>query len=225
MLHAFDTDQSYVEALSSRVVSLLQNAMTSNGRACLAVSGGHSPIALFHALSSRADLDWARVRIRLVDERFVSPDNEDSNEHLVRTHLLRDKARDAQFTGLVGDPASLDRSLEQANRQTDPLDLVILGMGDDGHTASLFPHAAQLSQGLDPRQTHRYLHVTPPAAPHERISMTLAALLGAGQLILAISGAHKREIYAQAARKSNPEHPVSYVLNQSAAPIDVYWHG
>jgi 6-phosphogluconolactonase len=199
--------------------------MTSNGRACLAVSGGHSPIALFHALSSRADLDWARVHIRLVDERFVSPDNEDSNEHLVRTHLLRDKARDAQFTGLVGDPASLDRSLEQANRQTDSLDLVILGMGDDGHTASLFPHAAQLSQCLDPRQTHRYLHVTPPAAPHERISMTLAALLGAGQLILAISGAHKREIYAQAARKSNPEHPVSYVLNQSAAPIDVYWHG
>lgn len=224
MWHAFDANPPYVDALSARIAALLRSAIDHRGTACLAVSGGHSPIALFQSLSRRADVDWAQVRIRLVDERFVSPDSADSNAHLVRTHLLADQARAAQFTGLVGDPSDLDRSVALANRQTDPLDLVILGMGDDGHTASLFPRAAQLAQGLDLARTQRYLHVTPPAAPYERISMTLAALLGAGQLILAIAGAQKRQVYEQAVRAASPDYPVSYVLNQEAAPIDVYWH-
>ncbi|HEU0231089.1 MAG TPA: 6-phosphogluconolactonase [Burkholderiaceae bacterium] len=224
MLRTFDTNEGYVEALSARIAALLRAAITINGRACLAVSGGHSPIALFQALSQRSDVDWTRVLVRLVDERFVAPDNADSNEHLVRTYLLTNEARSARFTGLVCDPANLDRSLEQANRQTEHLDLVVLGMGDDGHTASLFPRAAQLAQGLDPAQTGRYLHVTPPAASHERISMTLRALLGASQLILAIAGQNKRQIYEQAASATTVDYPVSFVLNQTSTPIDVYWH-
>jgi 6-phosphogluconolactonase len=223
MWHPFETNDLYVAALSARITGILQAAIRRDGSACMAVSGGHSPIALFQALN-RADIDWARVHIRLVDERFVSPENPDSNEHLVRTHLLQNRAAGAQFTGLVGDPANLEASLEQANAQDRPLTLAILGMGEDGHTASLFPGAAQLEDGLAPAATQRYLHVTPPDAAYERISMTLAALLGAQHLILAISGSKKRAVYEQAAKQASRRFPVSFVLNQSKAPIDVYWH-
>lgn len=223
MWHPFETNDLYIAALSTRIIGMLQAAIQRDGVACMAVSGGHSPIALFQALN-RADIDWARVHIRLVDERFISPDDPDSNEHLVRTHLLQNKAANAQFTGLVSDAANLDASLKQANMQNQPLTLVILGMGEDGHTASLFPNAAQLEDGLASTTAQRYLHVTPPDAAYERISMTLTALLGAQHLILAISGSTKRSIYEQAANQTSRQFPVSFVLNQSKAPIDVYWH-
>jgi len=223
MWHPFETEALYVAALAARVSGILQDAIDRDGQAAMAVSGGHSPIALFQALSHIA-ISWERVQIRLVDERFVAPESPDSNEHLVRTHLLQGKAAAAHFTGLVSDPSNLARCLEHANRQRDPLALAILGMGEDGHTASLFPQAQQLQQGLDAGQTQRYLHVTPPSAAYERISMTLAALLQTRQLILAISGPQKRQIYEQAARAATSEFPVSYVLDQDKAPIDVYWH-
>lgn len=223
MWHAFETNDLYVTALSARIIDILRTAIQRDGSACMAVSGGHSPIALFQALN-RADLAWQHVHIRLVDERFVNPYNPDSNEHLVRTYLLQNNAASARFTGLISDPTSLDASLQQANKQDQPLTLAILGMGEDGHTASLFPKAAQLEQGLSPDTKQRYLHVTPPVAAYERISMSLTALLGTQQLILAISGSTKRDIYQQAAKQASRQFPVSFVLNQNKAPIDIYWH-
>src|SRR3546814_14354531 len=120
MWHPFETNELYVTALAARIADILHNAVQRDGAACMAVSGGHSPIALFQALN-RADIAWEHVRIRLVDERFVDPADPDSNEHLVRTNLLQNKAAAAHFTGLVSDPATLDRSLEQANKQPDRL--------------------------------------------------------------------------------------------------------
>ena len=198
-------------------------ALQRTERAGLALSGGRSPILLFERLSHE-DIPWHRVAISLVDDRYVPIDHEDSNEALVRRHLLQNNAKAADFTGLVGDAKDIARSVALANQLNAPIDVAVLGMGDDGHTASLFPHAAQLPQALDPNQTSRYVHITPPTAPHERISMTLAAILAAGHLILPIAGEHKRAVLREAQRGVTPALPVSYVAAQAGVPLDVYWH-
>lgn len=223
MWHPFETSELYLNALVDRVSAILRQATQNQGQAHMAVSGGHSPIPFFNALSD-VDLDWPNIHISLVDERFVAPNTDDSNEHLVRTHLLIGKARRAHFTGLVSDTGDINRCLDQANQQTQALTLAILGMGEDGHTASLFPKAPELADALDMTQSRRYVRITPAAAPHERISMTLAALLHTQQLILTISGSEKRRVYEQAAQGATPDHPVSYLITQTEAPFDVYWH-
>lgn len=222
-LHEYQTPQAYVQALIQVIATTLGRAIEQDGRAALAVSGGRSPIPVFDALS-KVDLPWEAVHIMLVDERFVPPDHPDSNERLVRDHLLRNKAAAARFTGLVSQANDIQASVRQANTLDDRITLALLGMGDDGHTASLFPGAKQLAAGLAPDANQRYLHVTPPQAPHERISMTLATLLSSERLILAISGQDKRHVLNCAAQGTNAELPISYVLNQSGVLLDVYWH-
>ncbi|NYT38217.1 6-phosphogluconolactonase [Allopusillimonas soli] len=223
MWREFESSVDCARALATDIGTRLERVVERNGSAGLAVSGGRSPIALFETLSG-LDLPWAAINISLVDERFVPTDSEDSNEHLVRTHLLRGSAAHAHFTGLVTDADDLAHSLETANLAEGDPAVVVLGMGDDGHTASLFPGAPQLPQGLDPRSPQRYVHITPPHAPHERISMTLRAILSARRIILLISGAHKREVLGRAATGPDPALPVSYVINQTGVPFDVYWH-
>jgi 6-phosphogluconolactonase len=222
-LHACADEAACVHDLAAAIVATLGRAIGAQGRAGLAVSGGRSPIPLFEELSNAA-LDWSCVDIALVDERFVAPSDPDSNEGLVRRYLLQGRAAQARFTGLVSDPANMDACLERANRPAGELTLAILGMGEDGHTASLFPRAPELPQALDPAQLLRYVRVTPVAAPHQRISMTLAALLRARYRILFIGGAAKRAVLERAAPASTTAMPVSFVLNRPDAPIDVYWH-
>lgn len=223
MHYDFDNSQDYLDGISGKISALLGTAIAQTGRAGLAVSGGRSPVPLFERLS-REDLHWEKVDVTLVDERFVSPEHPDSNAYLVRKHLLKNRAQRARFTGLVSHPDDLALCLREANRQNAPITLAVLGMGDDGHTASLFPDAPQLEQALDLHTSQRYIHISPPDAPYERISMTLAAILKAEQLIVTISGTHKRRIVDQAAQGPTPQLPISYVITQTGAPLDVYWH-
>ena len=223
MQHDFDEKQDCLDSMVDQIAAVLIDAIERTGRAGLAVSGGRSPVPLFQRLSLE-DLPWENVHVTLVDERFVAPDHPDSNELLVRTHLLKNRARRAQFTGLVSHPDDLALSVQEANHQSHKIDLALLGMGEDGHTASLFPDAPELAQALDTRASHRYIHVSPPLAAQQRISMTLAALLATGHLLLAISGAHKRRVLEQAALQPTPRLPVSYILSQTGVPLDVYWH-
>ena len=222
-LHTYADEASCVRELAASIAAILGQAIGEQGRAGLAVSGGRSPIALFEALSD-TELDWSRVDISLVDERFVAPSDPDSNEGLVRRYLLQARAAQARFTGLVSDPASMAASLERANQATGELTLALLGMGEDGHTASLFPQAPELAQALDPAQALRYVSVTPESAAHLRISMTLAALLRARRRILFIGGAAKRAVFERACIAKTTAMPVSFLLDQPDAPIDVYWH-
>lgn len=223
MWHEFESTGPCLDAMVRGISDTLLDAIRARGRAGLAVSGGRSPAALFDRLS-KTDLPWNQISISLVDERFVESESPDSNERLVRSHLLKGKAAQAHFTGLVSHPFDIARSVAQANLQQGELSLVILGMGDDGHTASLFPGAPQLPQAMDPSQTARYMAVSPPAAPHERISMTLAAILGAGRIMLHISGQAKRQTFERATRAITPALPISYIIHQHGAPFDVYWH-
>lgn len=211
-----------VAALVQAVGDPLAAALDAGGDAVLAVSGGRSPVPLFHALRD-ADLDWSRVLITLVDERCVAPGHADSNERLVREHLLAGRAAAARFAGLVRDPADIAGSVAAANAAARPITVALLGMGEDGHTASLFPGAPELATGLDPANPAHYLAVTPPAAPHTRISLTLAALLQSRRLVLAIAGPIKRRVFDAAGAALSPDLPVSALVHQTRVPLDVYW--
>ena len=223
MWHEFESADQCVPALAGDICVRLKHAIQTTGRAGLAVSGGRSPRELFDALSL-VELPWDQVDISLVDERFLAPEDADSNERLVRSHLLQHKAARAHFTGLVSDPLDLQGSLERANSQAADLTIVLLGMGEDGHTASLFPDARQLEQGLSLDAPQRYIHVTPPSAAHERISMTLAAILSAQHIIVHITGDHKRKIMSKAMESISPALPISYVIAHAKAPCDIYWN-
>ncbi|OQS34911.1 6-phosphogluconolactonase [Chromobacterium haemolyticum] len=218
----FSDSEQQSTALANSVASRLSAAIASQGAAVLAVSGGKSPIPFFHMLSTMA-IDWSKVTVTLVDERFVPDSHPDSNAALVRAHLLRDRAVEARFLPLVGDAADIDAEVARANAGFVPPTVAILGMGEDGHTASLFPGADELTAGLDPASAAAFLAVTPKTAPHRRVSMSYAALLRAGCLILSIQGDKKRQVLDAAAKGVSDALPISHFLAQNKVELDVYW--
>lgn len=226
MWHQFDNAQTCADALVTDIRFLLEKTLIEKNEAVLAVSGGRSPILLFKALS-RQKLEWEKVHVILVDERYVEPDHEDSNERLVRDHLLQNHAAKAKFTGLAYQTASLSGDVKNANEHLPDPDIIILGMGDDGHIASLFPYAPQLPHALNVKDdSPRYSTISPPSAQHERISMTLAAMRRADCLVIQISGATQRDMIERASLRVSTDSPVSYLLakNWSGAPLQIYWH-
>ena len=222
------------ERLARDLAGVLRGALAERGQAVLAVSGGRSPVPLFHALAT-IPLDWARITVTLVDERFVPPDHADSNAALVRTHLLQGNAAAAHFAPLVeaddfavvatsaDTECTLAAAVARANRNTLPIDVAVLGMGDDGHTASLFSDAPEITEGLNPRNPMDWLAIHPQAAPHRRISLTLAALLRVGHLRLAISGANKHAVYDAALQAWRDDLPLSALLHPLHPHFHVYW--
>jgi 6-phosphogluconolactonase len=185
-------------ALAELVCDTLGHAVVARGSASLVVSGGSTPAAYFPRLARQA-LPWERATITLADERWVPPSDEASNERLVRSHLLRDRAAAASLIGLktsAAAPCDAVREVDAAlARIAHPYDLVLLGMGHDGHIASLFPGAPELAQGLDPDSRARCVAITPPAYASPavaRLSMTLAELLRARRIVLVLQGAGKR---------------------------------
>ncbi len=212
--------------LSAKVAKLLIADIADTGSASLVVSGGRTPMGFFHLLSQQI-LDWSKVSITLADERWVDTDHADSNEKLVRANLLINEAHQATFIGLknsatdaiVGEPEA-----EQALAAVGKFTVLILGMGDDGHTASLFPGADALALGLDMNSGRTCIGVTPTAAPHQRISMTLPRLLDSQQIIIHISGAGKQQVLEQAQAGDDVEAlPIRAILNQQQAPLAIYW--
>lgn len=227
MWHQFDNARTCAEALATDICFLLEKAIIEKGQAVLAVSGGRSPVPVFKELSSR-DINWEHVHIILVDERHVPPEHEDSNENLVRQHLLQDHAARASFTGLAFQTDSLQGDVDKANAELPDADIALLGMGADGHIASLFAHAPEYRQATDPRANgnDRYIAIRPKRAPHDRISMTLNALQRAGCLLLEISGTTRRDVFERAAMGNSPDYPVGHLLDRtwSGPRVQTYWY-
>lgn len=222
--------------LAQDIAQRLASAMQARGFAVLSVSGGKSPVALFEALR-RIDIDWSRVRVTLVDERCVPTTHPDSNARLVETHLLQDLAAKAQLVLMVasasaplGAAAALAHSAAQALRAAGTADVLVLGMGADGHTASLFPGAPNLAEALDLRNTQACVAMalaTPlpahaPYAPYARITQTLAQILSSRHLVLPLSGADKLHTLQQAWSHTTPALPISFVLQQSQTPLALW---
>ena len=215
--------------LADSTVQSLHAAINQRGHAVLAVSGGKSPIALFEALRV-LPLEWQRVTVLLVDERCVPHDHAESNTALVRRHLLQDAAAAATFVPFFDtvpdtlDEPALIRLVDAANRrlatQPWPMDMAVLGMGDDGHAASLFPGAPGLNQAL--YSSGPVAWVRPATAPHARLTLTLPALLATRELALAISGASKLAVFQQARLGADETLPVSLILNQHQTPVSVW---
>ena len=217
------------QILADAVAQNLRDTLATQPRATLAVSGGKSPIAFFQALSQQ-DLDWARVNITLVDERIVPTHHADSNTGLVRQHLLQHRAAAAQWLPMIDDAAS-EGSLKTpadavafALRHYVQPDVLVLGMGGDGHTASIFPQAPQFADTVRPDYPQPLLHTSPITAPHERISMTLAAIVATPHVYLAIAGADKRRVYEAAAQAQTAQYPISYVLHSQKVNAHVIYN-
>lgn len=222
----FPTAETHAEQLALAVAEQLKQTLITKGQAVLAVSGGRSPIAFFHALSQQS-LAWDKVVITLVDERIVATDHDDSNTALVRKNLLINHAKTAKFHGLLADDTDYDnvgaetaeKLAQIANQAFIQPDTVILGMGEDAHTASLFPHVADLSA------TDNVIAVLPTTAPYARLSLSLNAILQAQCVYLAIGGAGKMAVYQQAKAEKNIAQPISCVLHQDNTPVEVFYYG
>lgn len=212
--------------LSLKVARLLSADIAATGSASLVVSGGRTPMGFFHLLSQQI-LDWSKVSVTLADERWVDADHADSNEKLVRANLLINEAHQANFISLknaAADAIDGESEAERALAAVGTFTVLILGMGDDGHTASLFPGAEALALGLDMNSGRTCIGVTPTAAPHQRISMTLPRLLDSQQIIVHISGAGKQDVLEQAQAGGDiAELPIRAILNQQRAPLAIYW--
>jgi 6-phosphogluconolactonase len=198
----------------------LDAAIAARGQASLAVSGGRTPRTVFPLLAAR-NVAWNKVSVTLIDERWVAADHVDSNEKLAKEYLLRDRAKGTQFIGLKTPDATPEEGLKACEEGLAiiplPLDTVYLGMGEDGHIASLFPGAKALSQELGLCAAT----VAPNGVP--RISFSPETLLNARHLVLMLSGAKKRAVY-ETAKKPGPvvELPLRLILHQDQVPITVF---
>ena len=214
-------------ALADQIAASLKTAIAARGLASLVVSGGKSPTKLFEMLRTQ-ELDWSRVCIALADERWVDPSDPASNEKLVRDVLLKGSAAAARFLGLKNGAPTPDigavSAWETFARVPRPFDTVVLGMGDDGHTASLFPGSPNLLSALNPAAVPGCVGMRAPVAPQPRLSLNLSALLDARRIVLLITGDAKWRTYlAAGAEGAVQDMPVRAVLCQTRSPVEVLW--
>lgn len=224
--HTCANTAAQARQLAEAVAAQLRHAIATRGRALLAVSGGKSPIALFEHLRQQP-LDWPSVTVLLADERCVPHTHADSNTALVRQHLLQDGAAAATFVTFFDALDAIDTLAATANQRLAalhwPLDVAVLGMGEDGHTASLFPAAPGLDTAL--HTTAHVAWVRPDAighAPHPRLTLTLPTLQAARQLHLSLAGPAKQAVYRQALARPDVALPVSLLLHRPAHPFSVW---
>ena len=221
----FSTRDALAEALAAKVADALQTAIARRGEAFLAVSGGTTP-GRFMAALSREVLDWSKVTVTLVDERFVPESSPRSNASLAKANLLQNNASSARFAPLYHEAATVEDAAAIADAGFSalpwPLDAAILGMGGDGHTASFFPDAQGLEVLLDPASARIVMPVHAESAGEPRLTLTLAPLIDAGLLAVHIEGAEKRAVL-EAAIASEKALPIRTVLERAPRAAEIYW--
>ncbi|EUC00256.1 6-phosphogluconolactonase [Rhizobium sp. CF080] len=225
--HEFSDAAALAASLADEVAAQLETAIRDRGIASIAVSGGSTPKKFFEALATR-DIDWGKVSVTLVDERFVPADSPRSNHLLVSTHLLKDKAAAAKFIPLYYEAPSIEDAAVIATDKTSsigqPFDVAILGMGGDGHTASFFPHGNNLARALDLSGPRGVLTMQAEGAGEERLTFSFASLSDARFLALHIEGQGKKDVLETAkAGSDETDMPVRAVLNRAASPLQIFW--
>ena len=221
--HTFKNPAVMAEGLASSVATQLNQAIAEQGVATLVVSGGRSPVAFFESLVKQP-VDWSKVVVSLADERWVPVEHADSNAGLLKKYLLQGPAAKATFLSLYNVAQSLEEAAlvaDQTLAELPPIDVLILGMGDDGHTASLFPKSPNLSEALDLNSSRRCLPMLAPTVPHQRLTLTRQLLASARLPILSVSGQAKLDtLRAALAGDDLAEMPVRAFLDSS---LEIYW--
>lgn len=228
--HFFNNKDELTSALTQLLSTRLQHALTAQPRASLLVSGGSSPAPAYRALS-HLDINWQQVDVAMVDERWVDPSHPKSNETFIKQTLLQHHGAAANFITMKNAAPSAQQGLEQTEQAyqtlSRPFDITILGMGTDGHTASLFPHAQGLEQALTSQQLVCAIDAKPSEVTGEiteRMSLTLHGIAQSKVVILLISGEQKRSVYQQALQGDNLlDMPLRSVLQHPDIELLVFW--
>ena len=208
MIEVFSSRDAASAAAAETIAASLRQTLTEQSDASLVVSGGSTPKDCLQQLAV-STLDWSKVTVTLTDERCVPVEDSLSNEAMVRRTLLQARAKQAKFVSLM------DANLPDL---TLPSAITLLGMGEDGHIASLFPDLPQLDKLLDTTQPAGVFEVTTAASPVARRSMNLSLLLNTDSILLLAFGDSKRNVLEQETHL-----PVHSVASQSQTPVAVYW--
>jgi 6-phosphogluconolactonase len=232
--HDFSQRDQLINELATVMHDHIKLMIKENGRAIVGLSGGSTPKPLFVELAKR-DIDWSKVIITLVDERWVDVGHPLSNAALVDDYLLSaipssatfiplyQKAKDAE-SSLAAVLDEYCKSTESSLDNPAPIDLVILGMGGDGHTASFFPDANNIAEMIDP-ESGRYLYsCTSPSTQVHRITWSLSHLLRAVKILLHIEGESKKNVFQSAILDTDAQQlPIRSVIFQQHTPLQVYY--
>jgi 6-phosphogluconolactonase len=220
-----DDENVLAKKLAVSVCKQLRICLAEKNKACLAVSGGATPVAFFQQLSQQ-ELDWAKVTVVLVDERWLPTDHKDSNEKLVHDHLIQNNAKKAYFLGLKNSAELPSEGImdceTQLRTQIDHIDVVVLGMGSDGHTASWFAGSTKLAALLDSDTSAWCLPIEDSFLPQPRMSLTWRFIKRAEKIYLHFTGEDKHKVFVQACEEISEQLPVSHVLHQDGININVY---
>ena len=227
--HDHANGTALAEALAEQLHACCRDAIERRGRARLALAGGSTPLPAYRLLGAR-DLDWSRVWIVPTDERCVPHAHPASNVKALRAAFAQASGEHIEaLTTPDGDPARSESCARKLfEREPEDFDAVVLGMGLDAHTASLFPGAPQIDEALDPDKALDACRIDPlplpPEAPFPRITLTLPRLLRTRTLMLALSGEEKRAVLrlAQAGDASH-RRPISAFLHATGATVHVHW--
>lgn len=215
------------QELAEYVISVLEFDLEIRGEASILVSGGSTPLNLFKILS-HYEIAWESVNVILVDERFVPDQHPDQNGSMVKANLLKNNAAKARFQSMVLNPTDSKNNLSLVRSQMQlikrPFSIVILGMGGDGHTASLFPNAPELDEGMSFNTNDDIIITHPTEAPHERITFTRKALLNTHHLTLHCYGKEKKNILDTVNSLSDYRpYPIEGFVHQELVDLKVFW--
>lgn len=224
--HEHRSVDTWVWSCAVAIAAELRRDLARRPRTRLLLSGGTTPAPVYRALS-RAPLDWARVDVALVDERWLQPSDPDSNAWLVRQHLLRHDAAAARFEALTSPGRSLEEAVAFGNAHArQSASAVVLGMGEDGHTASLFPGLPALERALASKQPYVAIDATGAAGARQwskRISLTPAGLAYAQSRLLLIQGRAKRETFREAVASGDVKRWPVLIGMDGDVGLDVHW--
>ena len=220
MINTFETRIDLMAGLASAVSEDLREALSQKETVNIAVPGGTTPAPFFDLLCQE-DLDWARVNVMLTDERFVPADHERSNTSLIKRHLLQEFAAVATMIPFYIPADQPEDVLDQISAGVEaalPLDICVLGMGADMHTASLFPDSAELSDALSSK--HAVHPVRPASQPEARLTLTGSVLSSASQKYILIAGVEKLDALNQAKQISDALiAPIRIVLDDETSEV------
>lgn len=227
-----DSREELFSKVANKCASRLTRGVEKQGRASFVVPGGTTPAPMFAKLS-KMSLDWHNILVAPSDERWLEVTHEQSNQRLIETNLLLNHAAKARLMPLKNEaetPTLGEQIAEQNISELEqPFDVCLLGMGNDGHFASLFPGTSQLAEALDPESSKKCIGIDATGCSvageyTQRMSLTLSAILNSKLIVVLITGDEKLKVIEQAKQRLSPfDKPISALLHQNNTPVEIYW--